>query len=168
MRADIERIMHKLAAKYEHSLKHLIALYHLTTQVSRIDAAKIVSADPLRWYRGCALPVLQDLRYEFAEVFLEAHNYEPAGEVEFPEERQNGGRFSSPYACWREQYEQGNTAPADSLAETYRDTPCIGAAIRAQIEGKSYTAAAETHGRNPSTFRKHMKRAARLLAAAYS
>jgi hypothetical protein len=168
MRVDIERIMHKLAAKYGHSLKHLVALYHLTTHVSRIDAAKIVGVDPLRWYRGYALPVLQDLRYEFAEAFLEAHDYQPAGPVEFPEERQNGGRFSSPYACWREQYQQGNTAPADALAETHRDTPCIGAAIRSQIDGKSYAAAAEAQSRNPSTFRKHMKRAARMLSAAYA
>jgi hypothetical protein len=121
----------------------------------------------LKSSRGYALPLLQDLRYEFAEAFLEAHDYEPAGEVELPIERENGGRFSSPYACWHEQYQQGHTAPADALAEIYRDTPCIGAASRAHIEGKSYTAAAETHGRNPSTFRKHMKRAARMLAAAY-
>lgn len=168
IRADIERIMHKLAAKYEHSLKHLVALYHLTTQVSRIDAAKIVGVDPLRWYRGYALPVLQDLRYEFAEAFLDMHDFTPAGPVALPEERQNGGRFSSPYACWREQYERGNTEPAEALAATYRDTPCIGGAIRAQIEGKSYAAAAEAQGRNPSTFRKHMKRAARMLAAAYT
>jgi hypothetical protein len=168
MRADIERIMHKLAAKYEHSLKHLVALYNLTTQVSRIDAAKIVGTDPLRWYRGYALPVLQDLRYEFAEAFLEAHDYEPAGPVESPKERQNGGRFSSPYACWREQYQCGNTAPADALLEHYQDTVCIAGAIRAQLAGKTYRQAALDIGRNPRTFPKYMKRAARMLAAAYA
>jgi hypothetical protein len=97
MRVDIERIMGKLAAKYGHSLKHMIALYHLTTQVSRIDAARIVGAEPFRWYQRYAQPVLQDLRYEFAEVFLEGHDYEPAGEVELPEERQKLRRFTSPY-----------------------------------------------------------------------
>jgi len=168
MRADIERIMHKLAAKYEHSFKHLIALYHLTTQVSRTEAAKIVGVDPLRWYRGYALPVLQDLRYEFAEAFLEGHDYEPAGPVKLPEERQNGGRFSSPYACWREQYKQGNTAPADELLEQYQDTVCVAGAIRAQLSGKTYRQAALEIGRNPKTFPKYMKRAARMLAAAYA
>jgi hypothetical protein len=168
MRADIERIMHKLAAKYAHSLKHLVALYHLTTHVSRIDAAKIVGIDPLRWYRGYALPVLQDLRYEFAEAFLEAHDYDPAGPVELPEERQNGGRFSSPYTCWREQYQRGNTAPADELLEQYQDTVCVAGAIRAQLAGKTYRQAALDIGRNPRTFPKYMKRAARLLAAAYT
>lgn len=142
MRADIERIMHRLAAKYAHSLKHLVAVYHLTTQVSRIDAAKIVGVDPLRWYRGYALPVLQDLRYEFAEAFLKAHDYEPAGPVQFPEERQNGGRFSSPYACWREQYNHGNTAPANEQLEQYQDTVCVAGAIRAQLAGKTYRQAA--------------------------
>jgi hypothetical protein len=48
MRADIERIMYKLADKYADSVKHQVALYHLTTQVSRIDATKIVGADPFR------------------------------------------------------------------------------------------------------------------------
>jgi len=43
IRVDIKRIMHNLATKYEHSLKHLVALYHVTTQVSRNDAAMIAS-----------------------------------------------------------------------------------------------------------------------------
>jgi hypothetical protein len=168
IRADIERIMCKLAEKYGHSLKHMIALYHLTTQVSRIDAAKIVGAEPFRWHQRYAQPVLQDLRYEFAEVFLESHDYALVGEVEMPEERQKLGRFSSPYTNWRDQYEQGNTAPADALLERYRGTVCVAGAIRAQLEGKTYRQAALDIGRNPKTFPRYMKRAARMLAAAYS
>ncbi len=38
--------------------------------------------------------------------------------------------------------------------------------LRAQIEGKTYLQAAKAVGINPKTFPRHMKRAARLLAAA--
>ena len=38
IRIDIERIMEKLADKYADSFKHLVALYDVTTQVSRMDA----------------------------------------------------------------------------------------------------------------------------------
>lgn len=165
MRADIERIMHKLATKYAQSFKHLVALYFLTTEVSRKDAAALAGMDSWRWYQRFVLPVQADLRYEFAQVFLEQHDYsQPTSNdpiVPAPERR------CPSYRSWREEYQRGHTSPAEALIATYRDTPCIGAAIQAQIDGKSYAAAAEANGRNALTFRKHMKRAARMLAAAY-
>ena len=81
MRVDIERVMCKLAEKYADSLKHLVALYYLTTQVGKEDAAHIVTSDVWRWYRKYGIPVQKDVQYEFAEVFLERHSYEPAGEL---------------------------------------------------------------------------------------
>ncbi len=166
MRADIERIMHKLAARYVQSFKHLVALYFLTTEVSRKDAAVLAGMDSWRWYQRFVLPVQADLRYEFAQVFLEQHDYsQPTCDdpiVPAPTRR------CPAYRSWREQYQRGHTSPAEALAVAYRDTPCIGAAIQAQINGVSYAAAAEAHGRNPLTFRKHMKRAARLLDVAYA
>ncbi|MBN8595639.1 MAG: hypothetical protein J0M33_28060 [Anaerolineae bacterium] len=166
MRVDIERIMQKLAAKYAQSFKHLVALYFLTTEVSRKDAAALAGMDSWRWYQRFVLPVQADLRYEFSQVFLEQHDYPPTAckepIVSAP------ARHCPAYRSWREQYQRGHTSPAEMLAASYRDTPCIGAAIQAQIDGKTYTAAAEAHGRKASTFRKHMKRAARLLNAAYA
>jgi hypothetical protein len=84
-----------------------------------------------------------------------------------PPQRPTTGRFTSPYREWREQYRQGNTAPAESLLEQYSHTICIAGAIRAQLEGKSYHRAALDIGRNPKTFPRYMKRAARMLSAAY-
>jgi hypothetical protein len=168
MRADIERIMCRLAEKYGHSLKHLVAPYHLTTQVSRIDAAKIVGADPFRWYRNYALPVLDDLRYEFAEAFLESHSYTPSKpSVSQPQTDRRIGRFTSPYLEWRA-YQRGNTAPADALLDRYTHTPCLIQALQAQLDGKTYVQAAEHYGRKHNSFKKHMKRAARLLKDAYA
>jgi hypothetical protein len=166
MRADIERILHKLAAKYAQSFKHLVALYFLTTEVSRKDAAALAGMDSWRWYQRFVLPVQADLRYEFAQVFLEQHDYsQPTCDEVIAAAP---ARRCLAYRSWREQYQRGHTSSAEVLAAAYRDTPCIGAAIRAQIDGKSYAAAAEANGRKPSTFRKHMKRAARLLDAAYA
>ncbi|MBE2271226.1 MAG: hypothetical protein IAE80_23530 [Anaerolinea sp.] len=75
MRIDIERIMVKLAAKYEHSPKHLVALYFITTQVNRTDAASILRTDKFRWHKRYVLPLRAEVQYEFAQVFLERHGY---------------------------------------------------------------------------------------------
>ena len=135
-RIDIERIMGKLANKYADSLKHLIALYHVTTQVSRVDAARIIRSDPWRWHQRYVIPVLQDVQHEFAEVFLEQPSYPPPEPFTPPAERLKTGHFTSPHRDWREQYRRGKTAPAEALLEQYRHTVCIAGAIRAQIEGK--------------------------------
>jgi len=168
IRVDIERIMHKLAAKYEHSLKHLVALYYLTTQVGKEDAAHIVTSDVWRWYQKYGVPVEKDVQFEFAEVFLEKHSYTPAGEVVMPKEHPNQGRFTSPYCEWREAYQQGNIAPADALLAKYSHTPCLKLALQAQIDGKTYQQAADHYGRSVNGFKRHMKRAAKLLNAAYA
>ena len=68
----------------------------------------------------------------------------------------------------RDQYRQGHVASAKSLLERYRHTPCVFHALQAQIEGKTYAQTAVATGRNPKSFRRHMKRAAQLLAAAYA
>jgi hypothetical protein len=106
-----------------------------------------------RWYQRYGLYVQQELQYEFAEVFLEAHTYPPPVQFEQPVEHPNHGRFTSPYH-WRDQYKHGNTAPAEAL--------------RAQLEGKTYRQAAIDNGYSPASFPKYMKRAARLLRDAYA
>lgn len=166
IRIDVEQVMRKLAAKYADSFRHLVALYAVTTQVSRKDAAALAGVTPWNWHRTYAEPMLQEVRYEFAQVFLEQHTYTLPEKQ--PAERPKTGRFTSPYREWREQYRQGNTAPAESLLEQYRHTICIAGAIRAQLEGKSYHQAALDIGRNPKTFPRYMKRAARMLSAAYA
>jgi hypothetical protein len=80
----------------------------------------------------------------------------------------NNGQFISPYQNWREQYQQGHTEPAEALLDQYQHTVCIAGAIRAQLDGKTYRQAALDIGRNPRTFPKYMKRAARMLSAAYT
>ena len=167
-RIDIERIMRKLANKYADSLKHLVALYHVTTQVSRVDAARIVRSEPWRWHQRYVIPVLQDVQYQFAEVFLEQHRYLPSEPFTPPAECLQTRHFMSPYREWREQYQRRNPAPADVLLNKYRHTVCVAGAIRTQLEGKSYRQAALDIGRNPKTFPRYMKRAARMLAAAYA
>jgi hypothetical protein len=62
----------------------------------------------------------------------------------------------------------GDTEPTEAVLGQYRHTVCIAGAIRAQLEGKTYRQAALDIGRNPNTFSKDMKRAARMLSAAYA
>jgi hypothetical protein len=166
-RIDIERIMQRLAAKYIDSFRHLIALYYVTTQISRKDAAALAGLTPWNWMQNYVEPVLLDVQYEFAQVFREQHNY-PRPEFKTLADRPSDGRFTTPYGAWREQYRQGRTAPATSLLERYRHAPCTAHALQAQIDGKTYAQAAIATGRNPKSFRRHMKRAAQLLAAAYA
>jgi hypothetical protein len=58
--------------------------------------------------------------------------------------------------------------PAVVPVEQYRHTICIAGAIQAQLDGRTYRQAALDIGRNPRTFPKHVKRAARMLSAAYA
>jgi len=77
LRLDVERVMTKLAEKYIDSPKHLIALYQVTTSVKRCDAAQLAGVTHWNWLKTYVEPVLKDVRYEFAQVFLEHHCYEP-------------------------------------------------------------------------------------------
>jgi len=77
LRLDVEQVMGKLAAKYIDSPKHLIALYQVTTSVKRCDAAQLAGVTHWNWLKTYVEPVLRDVRYEFAQVFLEHHCYEP-------------------------------------------------------------------------------------------
>lgn len=161
--------MGKLAEKYADSLKHLVALYYVTTQVSRKDAANIAGVTAWNWYKSYVLPVLAEVRYEFAQVFLEDHSYTlPEPVAKHANKNGRTGRFTSPYREWREAYRQGETAPAETLLEQYAHTPCLKLALQAQIDGKTYQQAAEHYGRKFNSFKKHMKRAAKLLKAAYA
>ncbi len=165
-RLDVEQIMHKLAAKYEHSFRHLIALYAVTTQITRKDAAALAGITPWNWHKTYVEPMLREVRYEFAQVFLEHHRY--AQPVAHTVERPGVGRFTERAEHWRDEYQRGNTAPAEALLQKYANTVCISAAIRARLDGKSYRQAALDNGRKPQTFSQYMKRASRLLAAAYA
>jgi DNA-directed RNA polymerase specialized sigma24 family protein len=169
MRLDIERVMHKLAAKYADSLRHLAALYYITTQVTRQDAAAIAGMTPWNWVQSYVVPLLMEVRFEFAEAFLEAHDYPvPKPIIEYPDKNHSNGQFVSPYRAWREQYRAGHTAPAEALLAKYAHTPCLSLALQAQLDGKGYRKAAADVGRSANTFRKHMNRAARLLHEAYA
>ncbi|MBW4438510.1 MAG: hypothetical protein KME04_15320 [Pleurocapsa minor GSE-CHR-MK-17-07R] len=167
MVVDIERIMGKLAAKYEHSLKHLVALYHLTTQVSRVDAARIVGADPSRWYHSYALPMREELRYEFAQVFLDSQPYAaPATVVDQPSRRRSA-HHAPPCHAWRKAYCQGNTIPADALLQEFVHMPCMYQALQAQLDGQTVQQAAEHYGQSFHSFKRRMTQAGKLLKAAY-
>jgi hypothetical protein len=97
--------MRKLAEKYADSFKHLVALYAVTTQVTRKDAAALAGVTPWNWHKTYAEPMLQEVRYEFAQVFLERHSYTLPEQR--PAENRNNGQFTSPYRDWREQYQRG-------------------------------------------------------------
>jgi len=75
IRIDVEQIMRKLAEKYADSFRHLVALYAVTTQVTRKDAAALAGVTPWNWHKTYEEPMLQEVRYEFAQVFLERHSY---------------------------------------------------------------------------------------------
>lgn len=77
LRLDIERVMGKLAEKYMHSAKHLIALYQVTTSVMQRDAAQLAGVSHWNWLKNYVRPVLADVRHEFAQVFIENHGYPP-------------------------------------------------------------------------------------------
>jgi hypothetical protein len=104
IRINVEQIMRKLAEKYADSFKHLVALYAMTTQVTRKDAAALAGVTPWNWHKTYEEPMLQEVRYEFAQMFLEHHNYTLP---EQPAENRNNGQFTSPYLDWRERYQQG-------------------------------------------------------------
>jgi hypothetical protein len=166
IRIDVQGIMNKLAAKYAHSFRDLVALYAVTTEVSRRDAASLAGVSVAQWNRAYHNGMLGEVQYAFAEVFLEQHSYE-AVEVKPRVERPNGGKFTSAQA-WRKRYQEGNTAPAETLLAKYAHKVCVAGAIQAQIEGKSYREAALSLGQNPKTFPKYMKRAVHMLKAAYA
>jgi DNA-directed RNA polymerase specialized sigma24 family protein len=169
MRLDIERVMHKLATKYADSLRHLAALYYITTQVTRQDAAAIAGMTPWNWTQSYVVPLLAEVRYEFAEALLETHDYPaPKPMIDHQGKNRSTGRFVSPYRAWREQYSAGHIAPAEALLDQYRHTPCLSLALQAQLDGKGYRKAAADVGRSANTFKKHMNRAARLLSEAYA
>jgi DNA-directed RNA polymerase specialized sigma24 family protein len=168
LRVDIERIMVKLAEKYADSFQHLVALYFITTQVTRADAAKIAGPEPFRWYKSYVLPLLVEVQFEFAQVFREGRGCELPGEVVLAAKKSKCGGFTAPYREWRESYQQGNVAPADKLLAQYAHTPFLVQALRAQLDGETYQEAAEHYGRNFHGFKRHMKRAARLLKEAYA
>jgi DNA-directed RNA polymerase specialized sigma24 family protein len=54
------------------------------------------------------------------------------------------------------------------LLVQYAHTPCLVQALRAHLDGQTYHEAAEHYGRNFNSFKRHMKRAGRLLKAAYA
>ena len=108
----------------------------------------------------------QEVQYEFAQVFLE--NMIIRCLKPMASQRQILVAFTSPYTKWRDQYEAGITEPAEELLEQYSHTICIIGALKAQIAGKTYKQAALDLGKNPKTFPKYMKRAARMLSAAYA
>src|SRR5690606_26384489 len=128
---DVEHVMKKLAEKYADSFEHLMALYAVTTDVSYTDTAPVVGVHLSTWRRNYLQSMQQEVQYEFAQVFLEKHDYqlpEPYGKPET-----NPGCFTSPYTKWRDQYEAGNTEPAEDLLEQYSHTICIIGALEAQI-----------------------------------
>lgn len=163
IRIDVERIMHRLAERYAGSFRDLIALYYITTGITRKDAAALVGVSPWNFERYTARRIRQAVQYEFAQAFLEHHDF-VAPEVSTPTLRVH----KSPYREWRARYQSGETAPADALLAQYSHTICTLGAIQAQLAGKSYRQAALDLGRNPKTFPRYMKRAARMLAAAYA
>lgn len=166
IRIDVERVMQKLADKYADSFEHLMALYAVTTCVTFKDTAPVVGMHFTTWRRNYLQSMQQEVQYEFAQVFLEKHDYQMPEAYGKPET--NPGCFTSPYTKWRDQYESGNTEPAEELLEQYSHTICIIGALKAQIAGKTYKQAALDLGKNPKTFPRYMKRAARMLSAAYA
>jgi predicted kinase len=166
LRVDIERIMCRLAERHAGSFQRLFALYQVTTQVRQNDAAALVGVPASSWREQYALPMLAEVRYEFAQAFLERHTY-PAPETAQPHTR-TGGTFAAHDTAWREAYHAGDTAPAEALLAQYAGTPCLAQALRAQITGRSYRQAAADNGQPANSFKKHMLRAARLLRQAYA
>jgi hypothetical protein len=68
----------------------------------RKDAAALAGVTPWNWHKTYEEPLLQEVRYEFAQVFLERHSYTLPEQK--PAEKRTNGQFTSPYQNWREQY----------------------------------------------------------------
>jgi hypothetical protein len=109
--------MRKLAEKYADSFKQLVALYAVTTQITRKDAGCARRCHSLEWHKTYEEPMLQEVQYEFAQMFLERHSYTPPEKQ--PAERPNNGQFTSPYQEWRKQYQRGIRA-RNGVAQTVR------------------------------------------------
>ena len=95
--------MQKLTEKYTDSFEHLMALYAVTTDVFYKDTAPVVGMHLSTWRRNFLQLIEQEVQYEFAQVFLEKHNY-PMPET-YGKPESNSGCFTSPHTKWREQYE---------------------------------------------------------------
>lgn len=163
LRTDIERILGQFAAKYDHSLPHLVALYALTTQVSYRDAASILGLSrPFRWIRTVVEPLRIELQLAFTEV-LEQRVIERINETATPSPRPD-----APLRAWRDEYRAGNHAPALYLLHKHEKNAWLVQALRDQLDGsRSYTEIARDKGRTYDAVCHYMKRAARLLSAAY-
>lgn len=64
MRCDIERAMHIMAEKYQHSRSHLMALYYITTSVAPDDAAELAGHGGTKkswWLTKVVKPMREEL-----------------------------------------------------------------------------------------------------------
>jgi hypothetical protein len=164
LRTDIERILGQFAAKYEQSLPHLVALYALTTDVTYRNAASILGLSrPFRWIRTVVEPLRIELQLAFAEL-LEQRVIERINEIATP-----SPRLDAPARAWRDEYRAGNHAPAQFLLGKHERNAWLTQALHDQLDGsRSYTEIARDTGRTYDAVSHYMKRAARLLNAAYA
>jgi hypothetical protein len=161
---DIESILGQFAAKYEHSLPHLVSLYALTTDVTCRDAASILGLSrPFRSIRTVVEPLRIELQLAFAEM-LEQHVVEHMKQAVAP-----SPRLDAPPRAWRDEYHAGNQSPAQYLLHKHRGNAWLVQALHDQLDGsRSYTYIARDTERPYDVVCYYMKRAARLLSAAYA
>lgn len=63
-RIDIEQVMHHMAAKYEHSQAHVMALYYITTRITLEDAASLAGREGSKtawWLTSVVKPMREEL-----------------------------------------------------------------------------------------------------------
>jgi hypothetical protein len=164
LRTDIARLLCQFAAKYEDSLPHLVALYALTTNVTYRDAATILGLSrPFRWIRTVVEPLQIELQLAFSEL-LEQRVVERINVIAAP-----SPHTDAPPRAWRDAYRGGNHAPALYLLNKHEKNTSLVQALRDQLDGsRSYTDIARDTERTYDAVCHYMKRAARLLSAAYA
>ncbi len=91
--------MKKLAEKYADLFEHLMALYAFTTDVSYTDTTPVVGVHLSTWRRNYLQSMQQVVQYEFAQVFLQKHDYQMPEAYGKP--KTNPSCFTSPYTKWR-------------------------------------------------------------------
>lgn len=141
-RIDIERIMTRLALKYQNMPRFLFALYAVTTSVTIADAASMLGMERDHFGETCVAPIREEVMREFAAIY----------DVPKP---------------WIEKYRAGYVRPAHKLLEKYAHHPVHVAAIRSLLHGMSPDAAAGIYKVHPGTIRFYRTRARKELASVY-
>jgi hypothetical protein len=141
-RIDIERIMTRLAIKYQNMPRFLFALYAVTTEVTIGNAASMLGMERDHFAETCVKPIREEVQREFSAI------YEPP-------------------KAWIEKYRAGYVAPAKRVLARHQHNLNYTAAIHSLLDEQQPDDAARRFNVHPKTLRFYRTQARKDLASAY-